>query len=369
MTDHTSHRAKRYRKAALATIVGPLALVAAACAPGVATTASAQGGQLTTRTISVSSGAYSTNAATGVADGGGEGFTLDYNSSSAVIGVSGALAYGAGASLTLNLSATAFGMAGSATLVDPAGPVSVSISGNASSFSVDDHANVSGSISDGVSTISFATASPQAPVGSDPALEALLAAETDYCAQAQQSIAGLDPLQVPVSSITNTRETPRAAFAASKSTLSPLTVRTWTDAVDVKTSTGQLVTISKRISCKMRAGDHIATTGVTTSASDAACQTLNQKSIDLALAQMSPADAAAVTLPTLGADVVRQTGVEWTTPLAAAAEFNGSTLSAHALLVNWTDPNYAIFPDSIRGVHYCTVWSPAYAYSHLRSTL
>lgn len=373
MTDHSLVRTPpgrlRRRSRLVAVALAAIPLAASACAPGVGTSPSAQGGQLTTRTITVASGTYSATAATGVANGGLEGFALDYNSSSAVIGVTGALSYGAGASLALDLTAGVFGMAGTATLVDPSAPISTSVSGTASSFTADDHGNVSGSISDGITTISFATSSPAANVGSAPALEALLATEADYCAEAQQTIAGLDTAEVPVSSIVNTRETPRAAFAGSKSIVSPLTVRTWTDTIDVESSAGQLVTISKHISCKMRSADHIATTGVTTAASDAPCSALNQRSIDLALAQMTPAEQAAVVLPVLGGDVVRQTGVDWTTPLPGGVEFDGTTLLAHALQVNWNDPAFAIFPDTIRGVHYCTVWSPAYAYSHLRSTL
>lgn len=374
MTDHVHDQptARRSRLAAVAVGIAALALTASACAPGVSTSPSTQGGQLSSRTITVSSGAYSATGSAAIPNGLGpldEGFALDYNSSSAVIGVNGTLAYNGGASLTLHLTAGVFGLTGSATLVDPGASVSAYVTGTASSFSADDHGNVSGSISDGATTISFATASPAAAVGSAPALEALLAAEDDYCAEAQQTIAGLNPAQVPVSSIVNTRETPRATFAGSKSVVSPLTVRTWTDTVDVASSTGDLVTISKHISCKMRSGDHIATTGVTTSPTDASCAALNQKSFDLALAQLSPGDQALAVVPSLGADVVRQTGVDWTTPLPSGVEFDGTNLRAHALQVNWTDPDYAIFPDTIRGVHYCTVWAPAYAYEYLVSTL
>lgn len=367
-------RSSARRCAAIAALIGGAGLTS--CAPGVGTTPTTLAGQLSTRSVTISvtgAGApYSATAATGITDGAPDGFTLDYNSSSAVISVRGTLAYdrgaGAGPALTLSLDAGALGMTGSATVVDPLAGVAVSASGVASSFSADDHGNVSGSISEGAVTISFATASAAAS-GSDAALESLLAAEADYCADAQQRLAGLDDAEVPLGSITNTRETPRSAFAASKAVVSPLTVRTWTDTVDVRSSSGALVTISKHISCKTRAADHVATTGVGTAATDAACSVLNQRSIDLALAQMTPAQQSAVTLPTLGGDVVRQTGVEWTTPLPAAAEFDGSTLRAHALLVRWNDPDFAIFPDTIRGVHYCTVWSPAYAYSHLLDTL
>lgn len=367
-------RTRSLRRLPVAVVSGALL---AACAPGVSPTATAFAGELSTRSVTIGvSGAgapYTADGAAGVADGAPDGFTLQYNSSSAVIAVRGTLAYdrgaGTGPSLALSLEAGPFGLAGSATVIDPLAGVTASVNGIATSFAADDHGNVSGSITEGAVTISFATASAAAPSGSHAQLESLLAAEADYCADAQQRLAGLDDAEVPLSAIANTRETPRSAFASSKAVLSPLTVRTWTDTVDVSSSDGSLVTISKHISCKTRAADHVATTGVATAAADADCSVLNQRSIDLALAQMTPAQAAGVTVPVLGADVVRRTGVDWTTPLPPSGEFDGTTLRAHALLTRWNDPAFAIFPDTIRGVHYCTVWSPAYAFAHLLDTL
>lgn len=378
MTDHAPHarhtRGRRGRRLALAVGLAALPLVAAACAPGVATSATSQAGVLTTRTVTVSatgSGApIAVTAAPSLVAGNPGNIELTYNSSSAVIAAHGTLHFttpGGATSATVNLDAGLAGMAGSVVITDPTHTIAAN--GVASSFTADDHGNVALSISEGGVAITLATASPNAAPGTSTALEALLAAEIDYCAEAQQSIAGLNPAQVPVASIVNTRETPRAVFAGSKSIVSPLTVRTWTDTVDVAGPGGATVTISKHISCKMRAADHIATTGVTTAAVDAACSTLNQRSFDLALAQMSPGEQAAVTVPALGADIVRQTGVDWTTPLPNGVEFNGTTLVAHALQTNWNDPAFAIFPDTIRGVHYCTVWAPAYAYAYLLTTL
>jgi hypothetical protein len=381
MTTHrtetsTTRSAQRHRRRYFAVTGLAAVLLGAACSPGVGTTGTSFAGQLTTRTLTVSANrpgtAYQATDANTVGDSAQEGFDLTYNSSSAVVAVDGTLGFdrgdGAGPALTLHLTAGALGMSGSATLVDPIAGVTVAANGLVSGFRADDHGNVAGSISVSDTKISFSTASAAAPAGTNPALEQLLAAEADFCADAQQRLAGLDDAEVPISSIANTHESPRKKFAASKSTLDPLTVRTWTDAHDVADDSGDLVTISKHISCKTRTADHLATTGVSTGA-DSACSVLNQRSFDLALAQLSPAQQAAATVPSFGADVVRQTGVEWTTPLAAATEFDGTTLRAHALLVRWTDPNYALFPDTIRGVHYCTVWSPAYAYATLLDAL
>ena len=148
---------------------------------------------------------------------------------------------------------------------------------------------------------------------------------------------------MPIDSIINTRETPRAAFADSKTVVDPLTVRTWTDSIDVDSEAG-LATISEHISCKTRAADHVATTGVSTGPADLACSALNQRSIDLALAQMTPEQQAAVTVPTLGTDVVVQKGIDWTTPLPNTVEFDGTTLRGHGLLVTWNDPAFSAVP-------------------------
>ncbi len=360
-------------------VLGIMTVAATACSPGAPTAPNALAGQVTTRSIDVTvTGAtsYAVADAPALASGGAlgtDGFAITYNGSSLVTSVKGTLAYEVGATtvptLTLDLSTDAVGTSGRATVVDASAGVSVTVNGPVSGFEVDDLGDVSGSITVGGRTVSFSTSSTAIAPGTDPALEALRSAETDFCADAQQRLPGLDPAQVPLGDIANTREASRKDFASSKSTLIPLTTRTWTDTTDVRSVDGRLLTISQRISCKTRQADHLATTGVTTAPLDAACSTLNQRSLELALAQMTPAQQAAATVPTLGPDVVRQTGADWTTPLRSNVEFSGNVLRAHALLTGWNDPAFSIFPDTIRGVHYCTVWSPAYAYSYLLDTI
>lgn len=370
------HRRRSGRRAALAAASLAVLGLAASCTPGTPTSTNALAGQLTTRSVDVSvSGAtsYSVDDAPAVASGGPAGFTVAYNGSSLVTDVRGTLGYdageGNGPTLALDLVTTITGTAGTVTVTDAADGIGVSVYGFVNGFVVDDLGNVSGSVSDGARTVTFSTASVTVAPGADPALEALVGEQATFCQDAQQRLAGLDESEVPLASITNTREASRAVFAGSKSVVSPLTVRTWTDTTDVTSTSGDHLTIAQRISCKTRAADHVATTGVSTAASDAPCSTLNQRSIDLALEQLTPSQQAAVTLPTLGADVVRETGAEWTTPLAGEIEFGGNVLRAHSLLTRWNDPTFSIFPDTIRGVHYCTTWTPAYAYTYLLGTI
>ncbi len=344
-----------------------LATALTACAPGVPTTATGLAGTLTTRTVDivVANGASVSGAPASPGSDGG-GIVIGYDSSSKVVSARGSLGVepigAVPGLLRLDVSATPIGMSGLVS-VELAG-TTTSATGVLSSFTADDHGDVSGVLAVGATSISFATHSSALAPGTDPVVESLLAEEEDFCADAQQRLAGLDPGEVPIASIVNTHESPRSAFAASKSTLQPLTTRTWTDTVDISRG-GDHRTISRHVSCKTRSADHLATTGVATSTVDTQCAALNQRSIDLATAAMTAGELAGATLPTLGSDVVRQTGVEWTTPLADSAEYDGTTLRAHALLVRWTDPAFALAPDTIRGVHYCTVWSPVYAYSVL----
>ena len=37
-------------------------------------------------------------------------------------------------------------------------------------------------------------------------------------------------------------------------------------------------------------------------------------------------------------------------------------LTAGSLLVSWSDPANQLLSPEIRGVHYCTVWAPTWAY-------
>ena len=185
--------------------------VAVACTPGLPTTGSPLGGTLTTRTVTVNVTGAGAPLAVGSASGvGTSGIGLEYNGSSAVIAATGAIDYerdgGAAGRVTVSLAAGLLGMEGSISVLDSGG-TNVTVGGVAS-FSADDHGNISTSITEGPVTVSVSTGSLGAPAGSDPALEALLAEETDFCAEAQQLLAGLDPAEVPIDSILNTRETP-----------------------------------------------------------------------------------------------------------------------------------------------------------------
>ncbi len=374
---HTRRRTHRSRSGLVAAIGLAVALAATACVPGAPTAPNPLGGQLSTRTVDVSvsgSVSYSAVDAAAVAPGSPGGIVLGYNSSSEVMSVTGTLGFdagdGPGPSLTLDLAPTLFGMSGTARVTDPGAGIDVTVDGVAAGFTADDRGNVTGTISSAGRTVAFSTASVALAVGTDPALEALLAAEADFCADAQQRLAGLDPAEVPAQrdpqrpgSRTGTTS-PARRRCSTRSPPAPGPTRSMSPLPAAATRPSPSASAA-------RPGPRTTSRppGSRPQPVDAECSVLNQRSIDLALAEMTPAEQAAVTVPALGADVVRQTGVDWTTPLAPSIEFSGTTLRAHALLTRWTDPAFAIFPDTIRGVHYCTVWSPAFAYAHLLDTL
>ena len=238
---------------------------------------------------------------------------------------------------------------------------------NFAPLSVDGDNDISGTLNDGAGTLIEFSITTEDTAGIEAAYDTLAGDETDFCAEAQQSLAGLDPAQVPVSSITNNHYDNRASFGGSKSSLSPLTTQTYQTPGEFDTAAGNNLAVTDSISCKTRSEDHLATTGVTTSGSDAQCSTLNVASAARAFALLTPAEqtAYAATGKTLafGPDLINQTGTEWLAPIIDTTLVgNTMTVTAHALLVRWTDPAFAIFPDTIRGVHYCTVKSPSWFY-------
>lgn len=291
-----------------------------------------------------------------------------YTSGSTVEQISGTATFpstvSGNATIAIALSAVGSSFSGSVSVSDPAAGVAATVPHNLVGVVLDGDGDASATASaDGV-FISWSITTANVP-GLEPVYDTLSAEESSFCAKAQQSLAGLSESEVPLASITNNDYSTRAAFASSKAILVPLTTQTWREAGQFDTANGNNVAITEHISCKTRSADHLATLGVTTGP-DQECRTLNQTAAALAAAQLTPAEAAAYaggTQISFQPDVVRQTGVEWTTPLNDLDISGGvANLYAHALLVNWTDPNFALFPDNIRGVHYCTVRSPAWFY-------
>lgn len=350
--------------ARLATVAVAIALVvASACSPGAPSTAGTRSGVARVELTFTLDGPGGTWSDSGLIDSGS--MSMTYASNSTVSSAKGSLTLGS-ATVSWNLTAALGTNYGGWSRVTIPGEVDRVVSVDVRPVTFDNDGDLAASAAADGWTLTWSTAAIDAP-GVEPAYDALTATEATYCQDAQQRLAGLDEAEVPQVSIGNTIHTTRAAFAASKATLSPLAVQTWTEARTVTTASGNGVTLGALISCKGRNGDHVATTGVSTLADDLQCSALTQRSLDLAWAELAPAersafDATGVDLVP-GPDVIRGTGAEWTTPIADSS-VSGSTvtITGHALQTKWNDPAFAIFPDNIRGVHYCTVWSPAYAY-------
>jgi hypothetical protein len=298
----------------------------------------------------------------------GGSIKVRYTSGSTVEQISGTATFpstvSGNATISISLAAVGTNFSGSVSVSDPAAGVAANVPHNFVTVVLDGDGDASATTTaDGI-TISWSITTADVP-GLEPVYDLLSAEEYSFCAKAQQSLAGLSESEVPLASITNNDYSTRAAFAASKAILVPLTTQTWREAGQFDTANGNNVAITEHISCKTRSADHLATLGVSTGP-DQECRTLNETAAALAEAQLTPAEAAAYaggTQISFQPDVVRQTGVEWTTPLNDLVISGGvANLYAHGLLVNWTDPNFALFPDNIRGVHYCTVRSPAWFY-------
>lgn len=338
-------------------------LLAAACTPGAPGAASTRTGVAQVELSYQLSGPGGTWSDAGTAEAGAS--SLTYASNSSVTAARGSLQLD-GATLSWDLTAAlGTNYTGWGRLEVP-GQVDRSVAVNLVPATFDGDGDVAVTASAEGWTLTWSTTAVDAP-GLEPAYDALTATEATACQDAQQRLAGLDEAEVPLASIGNTVHATRSAFAASKATLDPLAVQTWTEARTVTSADGNALAIGALISCKGRNGDHVATTGVATLPEDLSCAAITQRSLDLAWAELTPAQQAAFTASGVslvpGPDVVRSTGAEWTTPIADHVVVGSTvTITAHALQTRWNDPAFAIFPDTIRGVHYCTTWTPAYAY-------
>jgi hypothetical protein len=351
----------------LALLIFGVTLIGVACSPPAVTTSGTRSG-VGTRTIEVDlTGSVSYSHAAQIT-GGSVGVT--YTGSNGVDSLTGTVSFagrnGGTATATFDLRAAGGAYSGSVRVVDPSASVSRTVVHTLVPVGFDGDGDASGTASAGGVGISWRIDTDDAP-GLEPVYDALSAAEDGFCADAQQRLAGLEESEVPLGSIGETVHASRGAFGSSKASLTPLETHAWAEAGMVTTESGNTIAISRRISCKTRSADHLATLGVGTAPVDLACSALNQRSLDLAWAALTPAQRAAHdssgTPLALAADVVEQTGVEWLTPLQDLTVSAGAaSLRAHALLVRWNDPAYQLFPETIRGVHYCTVWSPAQAY-------
>jgi len=349
-------------------VLATLALMAAGCASGATPSIPGTLVGVGERTLSISVTGASTYSATAPVVAGA--LKVGYTGSNTIDVINGSGSYSNGVeSGTFAVALTAFGMSfnGSVVVTPTATPgFAVSVSG--ASLAIDGDGDFTVVSSSGGVTLSFGVTTVNAP-GVEPILDTLSALENDFCAKAQQTLAGLDPLQVPLGAITNNLYDNRSAFGGSKAVLAPLTVQTWQEAGEFDTAAGNNLAITDDISCKTRSADHLATLALTT-APDLQCKVLNQASLAAALNELTPTELATYNASpntlSFGVDSVKQSGVEWLSPyqpVQAGAGPAGTTLvTSQSLLVNWTDPNFILFPDTIRGVHYCTVKSPAWFY-------
>jgi hypothetical protein len=346
-----------------AVVVGIIAVVAAACTPGAPAPAGSRAGVgQVTLTYSLADPGGGTVSGSGLVDAGSTSVT--YTSASTVAAHRGTVGV-AGTTLQINLDATGMVYNGFVRLTRPS-VVDRVLNATFATVAFDGDGDSSATITDQGWTLTWSlTTSPAS--GLEPTYDALTATEGTYCQDAQQRLAGLSNAEVPLASIGNTSYAARSQFAASKATLAPLAVQTWSEPGMVTTADGNVVSLTKQISCKSRNGDHVATTGVSTLPEDNQCIVLTQRSLDLAWAELTPTQQTAFAASGVsiapGSDIIRSTGAEWTTPIPDSTIIGSAvTINAHALQTRWNDPAFAIFPDTIRGVHYCTTWAPAYAY-------
>lgn len=373
MAMHTSGEAlgrgvglRRSRLALLAVVLGVAGLLGAACstAPEAGTGQRSGVGQ---RLLTVELSGATTYANSAIVESGA--VRVAYDSGSGVTSLKGTVGIpglsGGTATVAFNLTESLGKYNGAVSVSDPAHGVSRSVTHTLVPLGFDDDGDSAGVATSGGVTLSWSLETVPA-TGLEPDLDALSAAESTFCQEAQRDLVGLDESTLPAASIGNTVHRSRAVFGGSKAVFSPLAVQTWSEVDMATTAGGNTVALSHRISCKTRSSDHLATAGYPT-APDAACSTLTERSVELARERMTPAQRTAYdtsgTQLLLRPDRNESTGNDYLTPIVDEVD-NGSQLevTAHALKVDWTDPAYQLLPDTIRGVHYCTVWAPAWAY-------
>jgi hypothetical protein len=365
MSRRNSHRS-RARRLGLGLTAGlaALALVSAACAPPEpAPAAPPAEGHVGTRQVSINLSGPTTYTVAAEVDSGRLVSRWNGASVSTLSGTVGFAGTGGPASVTFDLSRVGSAYDGTVSVSDPGAGVAETITHSQVPISFNGDGDSNAVVADGSAQLVWRTDTLQAD-GLVPELDALTSQEADFCVDGQRSLVGVDEVSLPT--VVNTNHTDRDAFVASKVDYAPLGVHAWTDPDMATTAAGETVAITHRISCKTSSADKLDSLGVPTSP-DLECSTLTAGSIAAARDQMTPAELAAYDTTgrqvSLQADLLAPAGPVWLAPFADEV-IDGSQLdvTAAALRVDWTDPNYFVLPESFRGVHYCTVWSPAWAY-------
>lgn len=254
---------------------------------------------------------------------------------------------------------------GEVTLTDPSAGVDVTIAHDNVPVTTDDDADASSSATEAGTTISWGIATVDA-TGLEAALDDLAALEANWCGEAQRDLVGLSTAELPDSEMIVTQHQSRSDFTSSKAELSPLAVQGWGQPAMATTANGNTVTLSHHLSCKTKSADALAVIGQPTS-TDGQCALLSQKSVDLARALMTPAELGRYDAD--GPQIVPQldreanSGPDWLAEFDDAVLVGGTLeLTANSLLIEYNDPAWQGLPENLRGLHYCTVWSPAWSY-------
>ncbi|MCS6947041.1 MAG: hypothetical protein NZM12_05450 [Steroidobacteraceae bacterium] len=116
----------------------------------------------------------------------------------------------------------------------------------------------------------------------------------------------------------------------------------------------------KMISCKMKTADHLRTEyGESQAGAEGTCAALNQRTIDLVLAQVRrPRFNRVLTDP----DELTTSGPVWLAPYEIA--YRGADGALHVkskgMRNDWLDPRYLDAPPQFRGTRYCHLIAPEY---------
>jgi len=269
------------------------------------------------------------------------------------------------ASATFSLTGGPTRYTGEVAVLDAAAGIDTSVAHDEVVVTFDDDADGSATASAGGTTIAWSV-DTAAATGLEPTLDSLAAGESDFCRDSQRSLLGLDGSELPDAAISTVLHQSRGGFVLSKPSTTPLTVHAWAEPDMATTAAGNTVTLSHRLSCKTKDAASMALAGHP-STDNASCTTLIDRSLDIARSAMTPTQQArfdaegrqVVTRP----DRMAVAGPDWLAPFDDEVLVGDTVeLTSSALLVELDDPAYAALPESFRGTHYCTVWSPAWSY-------
>jgi hypothetical protein len=178
----------------------------------------------------------------------------------------------------------------------------------------------------------------------------------DFCARAQQLIAGTERLAQ------NHVHREYEAFIDSGPSADPLVTQQYVLYEDDRR------TLPLRISCKMQSADRLAAEqgGEPAPAAELSCADLHRAIVAQVHASLSSADLERVRVPPqqilLMPDQVTRLDSSWIAPFDFAwfDAANALHLQAKSLRIDWRDKLWSWAPERMRGLHYCHVIAPEY---------